>query len=411
MTQIVLIRHAESAANVAGWWQGRGDADLSPEGASQVAALGARLSDRRFDAVVTSPLARARETAAAISYESRTEADLIEVDLGAWEDVSIDDVMHDHGDLLRSIYRGSDDRFGGTGERFSEVAARAMDVVNRVAEEVGPDGSAAVVTHGGVIDAVFSTLMPSSTRRPHRMVSNTALTHLVGGPGRWWLACFNDSTHLGTLSPFAQSHLASGGQVLALIRHGRTRANVEGRAQGQSCWGLDEVGEAQAARLAGWYGLLDPVFSSPLDRALATATAISTSAPIQIDGLKEIAMGEWEGLSFTEIRERWPEITRAIFEEEQDLPRGGHGETWQAVTERAISTISGLPAPPGRVTGVVSHGGLIRAYVGTLGGSQSSRSLATPDNTSVTHVALTDDGPILCDYAVAPHLDEMAVIS
>jgi broad specificity phosphatase PhoE len=411
MSDIVLIRHAESAANVAGWWQGRGDAGLSPAGLAQAAALGTRLAGRHFDAVISSPLGRARETAASFSETFRTDDDLIEIDLGMWEDVAVAEVLRDHGPLLRSIFAGGDDRFGLTGERLSEVAARAWGVIDRAAEEVGSEGSAVIVTHGGVIDAVFSTLIPSVTRRPHRMVSNTALTHLVGGPGRWRLARFNDTTHLGTVTPFARAHLDAGGRVLALIRHGRTRANVEGRAQGQSCWGLDEVGEAQATRLAGWYGLLDSVYSSPLGRALATATAISSSHPVQVEGLKEIAMGEWEGLDFMEIRRRWPEVTQAIFDDGEDLPRGGHGETWAAVTERAVTTLSALDATPGRVTGVVTHGGLIRAYVGSLGGSASSRVLGTPKNTSVTHIALTEDGPVLCDYAVAPHLDDMAVAS
>ena len=411
MSEIVLIRHAESAANVAGWWQGRGDADLSPEGIAQATALGARLSGRPFDAVVTSPLARARETAAAFADTFRTDDDLIEIDLGAWEDLPIEDVGRDHGPLLKSIYGGGDDQFGGTGERLSEVAARAGRAVARLADEIGPEGTGAIVTHGGVIDAIFSTLLPSVSRRPHRMAANTALTHLVGGPDRWWLSRFNDATHLGQLSPYARGHLDSGATVLALIRHGRTRANVEGRAQGQSCWGLDDVGEEQAKRLAAWYGPLDPVFTSPLDRARATAQAVSAAEPVEVDGLKEIAMGEWEGLDFVEIRRRWPDVVKSIFDDGEDLPRGGHGETWAAVTERAVATLSSLAAAPGRVTGVVTHGGLIRAYVGTLGGGAASRSLATPDNTSVTHIALTDHGPVLCDYALAPHLDEMAAHS
>ncbi|MGH8912015.1 MAG: histidine phosphatase family protein [Acidimicrobiia bacterium] len=409
MPEIVLIRHAESAANVSRSWQGRGDAEVSVEGRTQIKALTGRLARRRFDAVVSSPLSRAVETAAGLADAPDVDEDLIEIDLGVWEDVSIEDVLRDHGALLRSIYGGGDDRFGLSGERLSEVATRAWTAIDQIAEQVGPAGSAAIVTHGGVIDAVLATLLPSVTRRPHRMVSNTALSHLVGVPGRWRLARFNDSAHLGKMSPYAREHLDSGGRLLALIRHGRTRANVEGRAQGQSCWGLDEVGHAQAGRMVDWYGRLDTVFTSPLSRAVSTAAAIAAGAPVTVDGLKEIAMGEWEGLDFAEIRLRWPDETRAIFDEGQDLPRGISGETWQGVTDRAVATIGGLDFPGSQVSGVVTHGGLIRAYVGTLGGGTAAATLHTPDNTSVTHIALTDHGPVLCDYAVAPHLEEMAV--
>lgn len=408
MSEIVLIRHAQSAANVAKTWQGRGNAPLSTEGETQVAALGDRLGTGRFDAVVSSPLRRAYETAGALADAPEVDDDLIEIDLGAWEDAAIGDVMRDHSQLLRSIYGGGDDRFGLTGERFSEVAARAWAVIDRVAETVGPEGSAAIVTHGGVIDSVFATLLPTVSRRPHRMVSNTALTHLVGEPGRWRLARLNDATHLGRLPEFADAHLRKGGRVVALIRHGRTQANVEGRAQGQSCWGLDDVGINQAARLADWYGPLDPVFTSPLGRAQTTAASISVNGPIPVDGLKEIAMGEWEGLDADEIRQGWPDLVRAIFDEGQDLARGVTGETWQAMTDRAVAAMASLEVPESQVTGVVTHGGFIRAYVGTLGGGASAQGLHTPENTSVTHVALTDDGPVLCDYAVAPHLEGAA---
>lgn len=380
---------------------------MSDTGVAQVAALGRRLGLDRFDRVLSSPLRRAYETAQALTDAPNVDEDLIEIDLGVWEDVSIEAVMADHGPLLRSIYSGGDDRFGLTGEKFSEVAERAWAVIDRLAVEVGPDGSAAVVTHGGVIDAVFATLFPTVSRRPHRMAANVSLTHIVGEPGRWRLARFNDTGHLGRVPQYAREAMDRGHAVLALIRHGRTQANVEGRAQGQSCWGLDEIGRDQAARLASWYGSLKTVYTSPLDRATSTAARLAAGDPIAVPGLMEIAMGEWEGLSFDEIRQGWPDLVRAIFEEGKDLARGHSGETWTAVTERAVETVAGLDAPASEVTGVVTHGGVIRAFVGTLGGGSSSAGLHTPENTSVTHVALTDTGPVLCDYAVAPHLDNV----
>ena len=119
-------------------------------------------------------------------------------------------------------------------------------------------------------------------------------------------------------------------------------------------------------------------------------------------------MGAWEGLTWTQVRQGWADLHRRIFEDGEDLARGESGETWAAATSRMIATIDGLDVTPGAVTGVVTHGGVIRAYVGTLGGDVTSTTcrLATPANTSVTHVALTRSGPVLCDYAVAPHLED-----
>lgn len=397
---------------MAGAWQGRGDAALSPAGRDQVEALADRVGGRAFDAVLTSPLGRARETALAFSDTPEPEDDLIEIDLGRWEGVSFDVVAAKDMAVLRSIYGGSDDPFGGTGERMSEVAARAQRVIDEVAIRVGPDGRAVLVTHGGVIDSLITRLFPTVTRRPHRMAGNASLTHLVGEPGSWRLSRFNDMTHLGPLPPFAVHHLEKGGAVLALIRHGRTRANLDGRFQGQSCWGLDEIGETQATLLADWYGPYERVYSSPLGRATATAAALGATTPLLVEGLMEISLGDWEGLSREEVEQDWPDLARRIYEEGEDLPRGVSGETWRQATERIVATIGSLEALPGKVTAVVSHGGVLRAYLGTIGGDTTSTlcRLANPSNSSVTHVALTDDGPVLCDYAVAPHLDEIPLI-
>lgn len=406
MSQIVLVRHAESEANVAAAWQGRGNAALSPTGRSQVEALAKRMNGRNFDAVVSSPLDRAYETASAFSPAPEVEDDLIEIDLGNWEGVAFDVVAEKDGVLLRSIYDGVDERFGEIGEKMSEVAARVWAVIDGLAERVGPDGTAVVVSHGGVIDSLIATLLPTVSRRPHRMASNASISHLVGSPGNWRLARFNDTGHLGRVPAVAEHYLGEGDPVVALIRHGRTQANVDGRFQGQSCWGLDEVGTAQAAWLAEWYGPLDRVYTSPLGRAAATAAALCAE-PVPLDGLMEISLGVWEGLTWKDVYARWEGVAQRIYRDGEDLPRGENGETWAQATARMVSTIGSLELPGGDVTGVVTHGGVIRAYVGTLSGDTASTMarLATPENTSVTHVAMTGTGPVLLDYSVAPHLE------
>lgn len=407
MSEIVLVRHAESEANVAHTWQGRGNAPLSPQGQTQVERLRSRINGRRFDAVVCSPLDRTRATAAALSDAPRPDERAIEIDLGVWEDQLFTAVMETDGRRLRAVFAGSDEPFGGTGERLSEVAARIWDLIDEVAEEIGPDGKAAIVTHGGVVDAVMSSYLRPVTHRAHRIVSNTALTHLEGQPGSWQLSRFNDSTHLHPVGWLTRQQIDAGHPVLALIRHGRTRANFEGRIQGQMCWGLDDVGEKQARQLASWYGTFETVYASPLPRAASTASAIAAEQPVLVDGLKEIAMGAWEGMARSDVERRWPDMVRRVFEEGEDLPHGVHGETWQEVSGRMRTTLTSLDVTPGAVTGIVSHGGAIRAYLGSLTGGDPVRpTFGTPENTSVTHVAITPDGPLLCDYAVAPHLEE-----
>ena len=124
----------------------------------------------------------------------------------------------------------------------------------------------------------------------------------------------------------------------------------------------------------------------------------------------EISLGEWEGLTWKDVHAEWEDVARRIYHDGEDLPRGESGETWAQATARMVSTIGSLELPGGDVTGVVTHGGVIRAYVGTLSGDTASTMarLATPENTSVTHVAITGQGPVLLDYSVAPHLERDA---
>lgn len=98
-----------------------------------------------------------------------------------------------------------------------------------------------------------------------------------------------------------------------LVRHARTPHNLEGRLQGRLDTPLGPDGVAQAARVAG--ALVsryqpDAVLTSPLQRARDTATAIARAAEVPLrvdDALTQRDYGPWQGLTWEEVRERWPE--------------------------------------------------------------------------------------------------------
>lgn len=201
-----------------------------------------------------------------------------------------------------------------------------------------------------------------------------------------------------------------GEPVMALIRHGRTRANTEGRWQGQGDWGLDDVGHRQAEALRDWYGPATTVYASPLGRAQSTATYIAGNGVVVVDGLKEIAMGLWEGLTSDEIFDTWPDLMTTIYRDGVDLKRGETGESWGELTGRFRATVHAVEPAPDEPTVVVAHGGAIRSYISSFTSTTDSHSesLYTPANTSVTHVALTGNGPLLLDYAVSAHLETLS---
>ncbi len=95
-----------------------------------------------------------------------------------------------------------------------------------------------------------------------------------------------------------------------LVRHGESEWNASGRWQGQADPALTDRGRDQAATAARALGALDAIWSSDLERALVTATIISTElgiGPVIVDpDLRERDAGEWSGRTRAEIEAQWP---------------------------------------------------------------------------------------------------------
>jgi probable phosphoglycerate mutase len=363
----------------------------------------------KFDIVLCSPLDRARQTAAAFGV-FEIDHDLIEIDLGSWDGLTTHDVLKNYRDDFDQVIADVEVRFGGSGENRAEIAARFYAAIDRVFAALGPGGRAAIVTHGGVLDVLTDRIFGRDKlgRRLGSFTSNTGITRLVERFGHRRLTSFNDTGHLGPRPAVVERARSAGLPVLALIRHGRTTANVERRWQGHSDWGLDDVGYRQAKALAAWYGPIDRVVSSPLGRALQTATALHPT-PETFDGLVELGFGKWEGLTFDEIRRDWPELLERIFRDRLDLPRGETGETWAQLGRRVREAMFAIAPQPGELTAVVTHGAAIRAYLADLvdGGWSEAAALETPANSSVTHLIMHKQGPVVADYSSAVHLESL----
>jgi broad specificity phosphatase PhoE len=407
MAKITFIRHAETVANATGVWTGRFDGPLSEHGESTLGPLGERLGEQPFDVVISSPLQRARLTAEAFADELILDERFLEIDLGRWEGWSREKVIAEDGELLSQAVHQRNVPMGATGETLDQAGERVLTAVDALAEELGEEGHAAVVTHGGLLQNVLHRHLAGRVRRMHGFTQNTGINRIEWHWGHPRLATFNDVGHLGAESGLVRQYLADAVPVLALIRHGRTRANVERRWQGRGDWGLDDVGESQARALADWYGTRSVVFTSPLERARATAAQIAMNGVEKVEDLREISMGEWEGLTTEEIVDGWPALIETIYRDGVDLRRGESGESFAELRARVTRAINSLELSTSETSVVVSHGGAIRSYISGLTKNDDSHaeSLLTPVNTSVTHVALTDRGPELLDYAVATHLE------
>ncbi len=157
--EVNLIRHGESVGNVEGRWQGSTNGALTRVGRRQARQLAEWQRD--LTAVWSSPLERARGTAAAIAEGAGIphfeQADFAEMDLGDWENLTTEEIKEGWPREWRRIYtEGADMPRGGSGETFAGVAERMERGLRAVADGSGLVG---VVSHAGAIRAFLSGIL------------------------------------------------------------------------------------------------------------------------------------------------------------------------------------------------------------------------------------------------------------
>lgn len=187
--------------------------------------------------------------------------------------------------------------------------------------------------------------------------------------------------------------------TLILIRHAETEGNVQQVWHGAMDAPLTEKGLIQAAAVAEGMAKLveqypvDVFYVSPLPRAQSTAEVIADTIGVQPeveDGLREFDLGDWEGRSFSDLRESEDLWTRWEADPTFAPPQG---ESPLSFNRRVLGEAQSLVE---RHTGdtilAVSHGGFIGAFLATkLGEGPADWRRWDPHNCSI-NVLQTDDG-------------------
>jgi broad specificity phosphatase PhoE len=147
--------------------------------------------------------------------------------------------------------------------------------------------------------------------------------------------------------------------VTLLLRHGQTAMSVQKRYAGRSDVPLTETGLRQAVAAAKRLASagLGVIVTSPLQRAVQTAqeVAMATGAAVVTDdGFRETDFGAWEGLTFAEVRERWPDEVTAWLADPDVAPPGG--ESFTEVSKRVTEALHRVLADRAHQTVlIVSH--------------------------------------------------------
>lgn len=152
---------------------------------------------------------------------------------------------------------------------------------------------------------------------------------------------------------------------LIFIRHGQTDWNLQGKIQGSYDSNLNEAGINQAMKLSEVLLNLNYSFSriytSPQKRALQTAKILSEYSNIDyfaIDDLKEINMGEWEGLSWKEVEENYPVEYREWYLNRR-YTKTPNGESYEDMLERVLKAINKIISENTDDVVIVSHSAII----------------------------------------------------
>ena len=209
MTRFIVVRHGQTRWNVEMRVQGQEDSPLTEEGLQQAEAVAQRLSKERFDVLVCSDLGRALQTAApiarlcglAIVKDSR----LRERNFGEGEGLLYDEIDRRWPDAFSRTRETDPDAVipgGETRRQFHDRVHRAFEELVR--EHEGK--RVAVVTHGGVLAALYRMVHSIPVGRPHKIaISNAAYNAIAFSADAWSVETWDDVSHLPAAAGFVES--------------------------------------------------------------------------------------------------------------------------------------------------------------------------------------------------------------
>lgn len=195
--KLILIRHGESTWNKLKRVQGIRNPRLSDKGRKQSQLLANRFNGMKFDAVYSSHLSRAYDTAKILTNNHICIVkDLHEIELGVWEGKTINQVSKEYKELYNKWYKEPlEIKIPGaeTILEFKERVVRTLDGIRRQ----HPNQDVLVVTHGGVITIYLTHLLEMNLNKVWSIsLKNGSVTILSFYEEFPCVLLFNDTCHL-----------------------------------------------------------------------------------------------------------------------------------------------------------------------------------------------------------------------
>jgi len=188
-TRLCLVRHGETDWNLTYRYQGTTDIPMNETGRDQAGRVADKLAGQSWDAIVSSPLSRAMETARAIA--ATTGIETIE------EDRDLQERGYGEAEGLTLVEREKvwpDAHWPGL-ESWDDVATRTMTAIERIAANHAGQ-RVLVVCHGGVINSILAVLSENELGTGKTVILNTSLTTLTRSGEEWTIGIVNEASHL-----------------------------------------------------------------------------------------------------------------------------------------------------------------------------------------------------------------------
>jgi probable phosphoglycerate mutase len=172
-THLILIRHGETKWNAEGRWQGQADIPLNPRGMRQAKEMAKSLADRHLDAIYSSDLLRARQTAEQLARVSgqtvHYDRRLREIDQGLWEGMLLNEIQSGYASLLER--RRSDPWKAAPpgGETISQVHDRVIECVEEILKNHS-DQTVAIVSHGFALALILASYLHQPVEKTWELI-------------------------------------------------------------------------------------------------------------------------------------------------------------------------------------------------------------------------------------------------
>ena len=198
MARLCIVRHGETAWNAERRVQGQLDVPLNATGLAQAEAIARALAREKFDAIYSSDLARALQTAQPVAVrlglDIIQEKDLRERHYGIFQKHTYAEVKVLFAeDYARFLERDPEFDFR-TGESLRDFAKRSVAVIQKIANK---GNNIAIFTHGGVLDEVYRFIHRLPVDAPRDFsIPNCGINRIEAGAEPWRIECWADVAHL-----------------------------------------------------------------------------------------------------------------------------------------------------------------------------------------------------------------------